>query len=169
MCGCLITALCIHLFSAGIAPPFSTHCPSIEQPPAWIQMDTDVMHSQRQHVYLLPLTCIQKNSLLDPALNFSTKTRPVVHWLTFLNSQSSGKMIRSWKQKPKHRTYKREEREKHWGCSLSQQIIVDQLPTEKNTKASPSLQLWIKTRSPYFLLCGSQTKLRFNVSAFIYK
>ena len=46
------------------------------------------------------LTCIQKKSLLDPALNLSTNTRPVVHWLTLLNSQSSGKMIRSWRVKP---------------------------------------------------------------------
>lgn len=44
-----------------------------------------------------PLTCIQKKSLLDPALNLRTYTLPVVHWFTLLNSQSSGKMIKSCK------------------------------------------------------------------------
>lgn len=50
----------------------------------------------------LLLTCIQKNSLLEPALNFSTYTRPVVHWFTRLNSQSSGNIIRSWNTKSRH-------------------------------------------------------------------
>ena len=42
------------------------------------------------------LTWSQKKNLRDEDLNLRMYTRPVVHWATRLNSQSSGNMIRSW-------------------------------------------------------------------------
>lgn len=40
-------------------------------------------------------SCIQKNNLREVDLNFSKNTRPVLHCSTRLNSQSSGKTIKS--------------------------------------------------------------------------
>lgn len=63
-----------------------------------------------------PQTCIQKKSRFDPALNFNTYTRPVVHWGTLLNSQSSGKIIKSWKMWQQEQMF--EEIHKHSPFSL---------------------------------------------------
>lgn len=45
----------------------------------------------------LSLTCIQKKYFLSASLNCKRKTLPVVHWGTFLNSASFGKIINSYK------------------------------------------------------------------------
>lgn len=59
-----------------------------------VQGELQVIYSNTFLIYF-PQTCIQKKSRFDPALNFNTYTRPVVHWGTLLNSQSSGKIIKS--------------------------------------------------------------------------
>lgn len=50
-------------------------------------------------------TCSQKNVFLLDDLNFSTYTLPVVHCDTYLNSQSSGNIIKSFNTINSRRQY----------------------------------------------------------------